>query len=388
VDNARVALWPLAHERVAEDDANALTTKLRVQLEQLLEGRLLTPAETDAVKARPESKELVKCIGEVRCLSALGQMLTAGQVITGVARMEGDSRALELRLVDVQAQREVGRVNGILPRSERDVGPVLKELAARLAAPEKHQGTLVINGLAPGLDITIDGAKQSVAPDAISLRVSLQVGKHAVEIKRGGPLLTEVVDIRFEEIMVMMAPAPGAEPVGQGFVDMTGKPVQPGIGPNVTVSEDTRASDRTVRLPLWIGPVVMGLALPPLVVGSVFLFDLMFIGPLALANPSQCQPWTSSSGGNVGLNPRANPGNACGSFWRYSARKEGGALVPVLALDVAAVVLSGLLSVGMLAVGGLLIGVALAPALEDKDAEAAGKPAAKRMTAIEKPPEE
>jgi hypothetical protein len=354
----RTGLWPLRAEQVGDDAAWQVTVALRKELDQMLAGRVATQDEVDAARARPEVAKAGACVEEVSCALAVAEALHVTQLLTGTVRNQGDLKAVEVRLVDVGRGREAGRVSAPLPANSRELGSVLRELLARLVMPEGHVGTLVLNGIDPSADVTVDNEKRVLSGSTTpTVRVPLRVGKHTVEVKRQSKnVMTEVVDIRFEEIVVL-----GLPPAGVVVPNSVPGHPKPGDAP-------AKAEAATFRIPLWVGPVVMAVAVLPLLVAAAAAFDMLFIGPMVIATPSKCEPWTvNGSGGGVSLNSKATPLNTCGSLWRVTSRKET-SVMPALLLDLGGLGIAGVVMVGALGLGGtLLLGSILGPMLESQD---------------------
>jgi len=353
----RTALWPLKADQVTDDAAYQVTVALRKELEAMLGPRAATQDEVDAARGKPGVAAAQGCMEELRCAETVANALGVQQLLTGVVRNQGAEKALEVRLVDVALQRESGRVAVALPTNPRDLGTTLRELLARLVAPEAHLGTLVLNGLDGGLDVTVDAEPRvPVGSSNPTVRFPLRVGKHTVELRRNkSAILTEVVDIRFEEIVVLSAPPPGVV-------------VAPAGGARKVDAKAAGSSSNSFRIPVWVGPVVMALAVVPVVVGTVFLLDLLYLGPSVISAPATCQPWlVASDGGGSKLNSSATPLNTCGSLWRVASRKETN-VRPALILDLVFVGIAGVVTVGLVGLGGMLLaGSVLAPLLEDAD---------------------
>ncbi|MBI5495269.1 MAG: hypothetical protein HY904_09570 [Deltaproteobacteria bacterium] len=364
----RTALWPLKADGVSDDTAYQVGGTLRKEMDALLPGRTATQDEVEAARARPDAQPVLGCLEEVRCTVALAKAAGVPQLLAGVVRNQGDQRAVELWLVDAVAGRELGRATAVLPaKPGPETASALRELCARLLAPELHVGTLVLNGLDTTTDVLVDGDKRVDKSTAQpSVRLPLRVGKHAVDIQRfGKPVMTEMVDIRFEESVVLMTPPPGvvAEvgPAARGGTAFTA--VTAG-GRRADAAETVPAS-RGIRLPGWVGPVVAAAAVVPALLGALFLVDLLFLGPLVLADPAQCQPYfVEGSGGGQQFNKDANPLNTCGSLWRATSRKEVG-IRPVVALDAGGALFSAGLVLALVVAGALLLaGSLVQPMLE------------------------
>ncbi|MEW5848770.1 MAG: hypothetical protein AB2A00_08145 [Myxococcota bacterium] len=366
----RVVWWPLAVEGTPPELANEVGNTLRVQLETALGPRLVSNSDVDAARqeAGPE------CANQNRCLADAGRKLQAGRVLAGTLRTVGTETGLELRLVDVEAVRELGRVSGLLSANSRQRELELREVVVRLATPEKHVGTLVLNAYEPTAEVTVDGQRQSVSSGTTSLRVPLRVGKHNLEVTRGGkPVMTEVLDIRFEEIMVLQIPPPGTS-----LVSTSSNQPQPYITDDGRVATPDKKSS-PLRVPTWLGPVVALGFLPPLLVGSLFFADVAFAGPMAVMSPQTCEANFVSSATTSPPMPNTNILNVCGLGWRYAAKEEQH-VGPAMGGDLVVAGVFALLSLAALGLGGALFAASFAPPLEELDARTSDKPAATRMT--------
>lgn len=343
----RVALWQLRGAGVPDDQAYQVQTALRRELESMLGQRLVTSDELDALRSSPEAQTSAGCVDTLECAVKLARATGAVTLLTGVVRAEGTDQSLELRAVSAPQERELGRVTFTLPYGVSERGASLREAVARLILPERHKGTLVINNWTGDLKLTLDGeGRPDIVGDGPVMRVPVRVGRHTVELLRAGkPVMTEATDVRFEEIMVFMAPAPG-----QVAARPDNKPPPDPNAPAPKVREPP------VRIPYWVGPVVMAFAIPPALVGAALLFDLFYLGPAVLLNPSDCQPLLVSREGSSGntLNPKFTPVHTCGSFWRLTQRNESGA-TPAVAGDLAGLTLALLFGVGILGAGGGLL---------------------------------
>lgn len=379
----RVLLWPPSSAGVDPAQVERVSAALRTQLDGLVGARLIV-GDVQAARQSPELSSYLACIEEVRCLASLGHALQARWVLTGAVRAGTDSLGMELRMVDSEEQREVGRAFGRLPGRDAELAVTLRELAVRLVAPENYLGTLVINGLEVGQDARIDNNPLVITQSGVAVRVPLGVGKHSVEIKQGNQrLLTEVVDIRFEEIMVLTVPEAGkvaAAQAVQAQVKTTAESTDRWSG-------DVVQHEQPLRLPLWVAPIPLVALVPAALLGAVAVLDLAFIGPLALGNPSQCEPTLAANetNGFPNRNPKANPGNVCGSLWAYGAREET-RMAPVLALDLVVMAAGALLGLGAVATSAILLALGLVPmGGEDADSAVGGKPAVTRKQAVRAP---
>jgi hypothetical protein len=377
----RLLAWPLKADGVAADRAETVSHALRAQLEVVLGGRLVTLAEVEALKQDPDAAGSVACVEQLACAADLGGRLGVGRVLAGSVRAGVDLNAVELWLVDVLQQREAGRVYGVLPQDDRAWGSALRELSVRLVAPEQYMGVLVVNGVEPVVELFIDSQREVMDRSTRVARLPLPVGKHAVEARRGGAVVVnEVVDIRFEEIMVVGVPAE-AEVVARvaaekAVAQSTNK------GPDKWAGQVVQ-KEGGLRLPLWLGPSLLALVPPPILLSGLFVLDLLYVGPLVLASPSACEPplVAGAGGRNPALNPRSNPLNGCGSLWRYGARGEQ-AMAPIVGLDLGAIAVSFGLVAAVIMTAGALTVIALLPEDEDADASAGNKPGVTRKVRV------
>jgi peptidoglycan-associated lipoprotein len=125
-------------------------------------------------------------------------------------------------------------------------------------------------------------------------------------------------------------------------------------------------------LPIWVGPVVMALAIPPLLLTIPFVVSMAYLGWNSWSSASTCQEPLIMQNGQPTTNSGANLGNLCGTAWSAGQHPEHRTIsVPAVAAGVGGVLVFAGLSLVTFAVGVGLLVAALLPASESADATAA-----------------
>lgn len=131
----------------------------------------------EAVK-RAKRPDLRACDGELACLVALGQLLSADYTVFGEVGGLGSAQVIYLKLVDVKAAREV-RSTVLELDGTRAADVEARAAATRLFAPARYVGALVLASNVKGASIYIDGELVARTP---SRPVALTVGSHALRV--------------------------------------------------------------------------------------------------------------------------------------------------------------------------------------------------------------
>lgn len=125
-------------------------------------------------------------------------------------------------------------------------------------------------------------------------------------------------------------------------------------------------------LPIWVGPVVMALAVPPLLLTLPFVASLAYLGWNAWSAPATCQEPLIMQNGQPTTNGGANVGNLCGTAWSAAQHEEHRAIsIPAVAVGVGGILVFAGVSIVTFAVGVGLLVAALLPGGESSDAAAA-----------------
>ena len=131
----------------------------------------------EAVK-RAKRPELRACDGELLCLVALGQLMSADYTVFGEVGGLGNAQVIYLKLVDVKAAREV-RSTVLELDGTRAADVEARAAATRLFAPARYVGELVLASNVVGASVYVDGELVARTP---SRPVALPVGSHALRV--------------------------------------------------------------------------------------------------------------------------------------------------------------------------------------------------------------
>ncbi|MBI5494050.1 MAG: OmpA family protein [Deltaproteobacteria bacterium] len=139
-------------------------------------------------------------------------------------------------------------------------------------------------------------------------------------------------------------------------------------------AESTGSKRMFPWLPIWVGPLVMALAVPPLLLAAPFLLTVVYLGPQVWAGPNGCEePLIMQNGSpNTGS---TNPLKMCGTGWSAAQHEEHRPLsVPGAVVGVGGFLVLAGSAVVTFGAGVVLLVMALLPASETQDAQAAAAP--------------
>jgi hypothetical protein len=221
----RLALVRLEPLGLDAERAARLEALFRIELERLTGGTLPPLQAIDAVVAR--EAQLRSCTGEPGCLSAIGRKLGVKQIAAGNVGELGDSYVVNLKLVDVDTQKEIRRVSRPLRGNADELIEAVRVAAYELAAPEKLLGSLAILSDVGGAEVLLDGKAVGRTPLTRPLG-DLTVGPHQLRLKaRGYSDFARDVDVRFQketQVVVRMIATPGGAAIGPPELDPRPRP--------------------------------------------------------------------------------------------------------------------------------------------------------------------
>jgi PEGA domain len=221
----RLALVRLEPLGLDAERAARLEGLFRIELERLTGGALAPLAAIDAVMAK--DPKLRSCTAELGCLSAIGKKLGVAQIAAGNVGELGDSYVVNLKLVDVESQREVRRVSRPLRGNADELIDAVRVAAYELAAPEKLLGSLAILSDVAGAEVLLDKKPVGRTPMTKPLE-ELKVGPHELRLRaRGYSDFAREVDVRFQketQVVVRMIASPGGVAMGPAELDNRPRP--------------------------------------------------------------------------------------------------------------------------------------------------------------------
>jgi hypothetical protein len=187
----RIALCPLQSKGASPEAMQQLDAALRIELERTKMLEIAQGAPADPVR---------DCT-EVPRIAVFGKAQRAQEVLTGEVRAMPDSYSVTLRLIDVATEKEIGKISGSYNRDVEEMVWAARAQVARLKAPERYAGQLVIVAPAGAL-AKVNGT--SVKPGEILV---LRPGLHEVHLAAEGRTAEGWVELRYQHTLsVSLAP--------------------------------------------------------------------------------------------------------------------------------------------------------------------------------------
>ncbi len=180
---ARVAFIGLDGLGIERSEVHPIERLLERALADLVGGDLLSPDQVVAALLHPQLQRLQQCQGRVRCLVDLGGVLEAELVVAGTLSKLGENYAVVLKLVDVKTSTEKSRVHAQLSGSQDKLIDLVRSAAVELLDPDQFRGAIIIDDLARGTTVTIDGEVVEIESGE---PFALTVGKHTITIESEG----------------------------------------------------------------------------------------------------------------------------------------------------------------------------------------------------------
>ncbi|MBI5543111.1 MAG: hypothetical protein HY901_04435 [Deltaproteobacteria bacterium] len=179
----RVAIYPLRSVGTSPEAMQQLEAALRIELQR---------AQALEIAEGPVPAKLRDCKAETPCLLEYGRTLGAQEVLSGEVRALPDSYSVTLRVLDVATGKETGKTAGSYNRDVEEMVWAARAHVARLKAPHRYAGQLVIE--AKGATATVnDSAIKSGVP------LVLRPGLHEVRVKSGKNSVQAWIEVRFEQ---------------------------------------------------------------------------------------------------------------------------------------------------------------------------------------------
>jgi hypothetical protein len=162
-------------------------------------------AMLDAIK-KAKRPELRSCDGDPPCLAGLGKLVGARYAVFGEVGGLGEAKVVYLKLIDVNAAREVRST--VLELGGAQTSDLEARAAAtRLIAPGRYVGQIALTSNVKGASVYIDGERVARTP---ARPLTLAVGAHALRVThpefRDFVRFVEVGFGAVEEIPVDLAP--------------------------------------------------------------------------------------------------------------------------------------------------------------------------------------
>jgi len=193
----KIALMPLT----SLGSTDALSTSIeRIfvgELERLLDSRLIIFKSRD--RAPKLRRALETCQGRAECINEVVGGLGFDAFIVGNITGLGNSRVVNLKLIDVRSGETLQRAAEKASGDESELIGYMRKAAVQLVAPEKFLGTLEIVAEQPSIQILVDGALIGTTP-LESNKIRVPAGRCALEATGAGLVrFSKIIDIPYDD---------------------------------------------------------------------------------------------------------------------------------------------------------------------------------------------
>lgn len=274
----RVELLPL--------EARGPAKEVRERLENLL--RQETRRLPGVLLSDRSSSSKVSCgFDDLPCLVDVGAKAGAQKVVRARVDKAANGYDLELKVVDVPARVEEGRLKERLDKEPHAHAATVRRMVTQLLVPEHYVGSLLLSVDQAGARVFIDGVHRGTTPLSGPIG-GLAPGKHLLELRLAGrPALNRFVVIRFGEVttesLSFDAPVKTTPPDGHGQGNGTQSTA---ISQQVEVPVPEPAGvDESELVWLGAGGAVAGLGVVALG-GAAVTAAITFMPPSLPSNPT------------------------------------------------------------------------------------------------------
>ncbi|MGC4122367.1 MAG: hypothetical protein QM765_48855 [Myxococcales bacterium] len=177
----KLALYPLKAVGTSAEAMQQLEAALRIELRR---------AQDLEIVEGPVARDCT----DVACFATYGYSLQAKEVLSGEVRAMPDSYSVTMRLIDVASAKEIAHTAGSYNRDLEEMVWATRAQVARLKAPQRYAGQLVVEGAA-GCTASVNGS-----PVTLGENLVLRAGLHEVRIERAGKVAQGWVEVRFEHV--------------------------------------------------------------------------------------------------------------------------------------------------------------------------------------------
>jgi hypothetical protein len=312
-----VAIWDIRLLGIDEDTSRRVLYDLRRAFKRA-EGFKLIKEST--VQKRLKRRR----VAEDAPIEKIVRALRVHWVLTGTLGGLGEEVSLDLKLLDRRAG-EVRRVEVAVPLETRARRMVLDELLAKLLAPEKWVGTLVLDCSENEAEVQLDGSFIATTPLSKPLE-GLKPGKHILRItKEGFGEFSRFVVIRYGEVARLKVDLKNAMVVG--LLYERGKPeapqrVEPKPEPQKEPEAEPKSSGSFQKIATWTllgvgvgftgAGVGLAVAADKKTLGTVLATSggMMLVGSLVLflVGGGEEEPASAEASTGVALTPTLIPG--------------------------------------------------------------------------------
>lgn len=248
-----VALLPLETTGAGKEMRERLESLLRQEMERLPGLDVMSESDTHIRLA----KRKAGCrFDDLACLASAGATVSVQKVVRARVAKASSGFDLELKVVDVPARVEEGRLKEHLDEAPHAHAVTVRRMVTQLLVPEQFVGSLLLSVDEPGARVFIDGVDKGVTPLAGPI-AGLPPGKHLLELRvTGKPPLSRFVVIQFGEVtteklsFAAAATGNGASTASSSTGNGTASPTEVSSEVQVPVTEPKGIDESDL---LWFG---------------------------------------------------------------------------------------------------------------------------------------
>lgn len=179
-----VAVLPVQGLDVREELVREVERALFFEVDETPGLHAVSPADV-LNDLQTSSLDPTKCDGDVRCLAICGRYARSHLAIESRVAALGGTISVSLRLVDTEAESELGRVAEPVSEDQATRAREMHRLAVQLLTPEQYVGSLMIKSSVDGAEVYIDDKLIGTTPLDKPLE-SLAAGPHILRISKPG----------------------------------------------------------------------------------------------------------------------------------------------------------------------------------------------------------
>ncbi len=211
----KIAVWRFDALGIDPEIVQRLETLFRMELDRLDRQPLPNPRSIERTITDPKERE---CVGEEKCLAAIGKRLGVDLVVTGTVGSLGDNYVLTIKAVDVATAKSQKINSDPLRGSPDDLIEGVRVAAYKLLAPEQLHGAVQIESDLVGAAVTLDGKDIGKTPlPNRGVIGKLALGKHHLRVEaKKYDAIDQDVEVHFQKVSPVLVHLLPSEVTGTG----------------------------------------------------------------------------------------------------------------------------------------------------------------------------
>ncbi|MGE5185565.1 MAG: PEGA domain-containing protein [Acidobacteriota bacterium] len=211
----KIAVWRFDALGIDPEIVQRLETLFRMELDRLDKQPLPNPRQIERTITDPKERE---CVGEEKCLAAIGKRLGVDLVLSGTVGSLGDNYVLTIKAVDVATGKSQKINSDPLRGSPDDLIEGVRVAAYKLLAPDQLHGAVQIESDLVGAQVTLDGKEIGKTPlPNRGVIGKLALGKHHLRVEaKKYDAIDQDVDVHFQKVSPVLVHLLPSEITGTG----------------------------------------------------------------------------------------------------------------------------------------------------------------------------